>query len=127
MIPEDTILVTIELPITRELQPKSIHLTICFELENDDPPPGAPVHSLPDDDLRKVLILSDGRQRAITVAGLKPAILISEYWDAVDRFLATNDRSHLVLFEDEAVYDISGLPHIFETRSNVLHRLAFEF
>jgi hypothetical protein len=51
------------------------------------------------------------------------ASAIGHYWVAVNRFLRTNDPSHLAPFEGKGIRDIAGKLWPFETRPNVLRRL----
>lgn len=74
--------------------------------------------------LRQLPIYSRGRAVTITVAGYEPAALIGRYMAAVRAFLASNDPADLAPFVGEAVADVTGQRHPFETRSNVLYRLA---
>jgi len=73
---------------------------------------------------RKVLIYSDGKEHAITVAKFRTASLIGEHMAAVRWFVQTNDLRHLEPFAGKSVKDISGKRFPLETRPNVLHRLA---
>jgi hypothetical protein len=74
--------------------------------------------------LRAVLIYTDGKKQKIVVQGYEPAALIGAYWDAVGKFLQTNDPAHLAPFVGEQITDATGNVHTLETRPNVLYRLA---
>ncbi len=52
------------------------------------------------------------------------ASLVGRYLHAVRQFLETNRISVLTEFSGESVFDIAGKTHPFETRPNVLYRLA---
>jgi hypothetical protein len=69
-----------------------------------------------------IAMCSDGKFRWITVSNDQTSI-IGQYWVAVNRFLATNDPSHLAPFDGKGVRDQSGRWVPFETRPNVLRRL----
>jgi hypothetical protein len=73
---------------------------------------------------RRMLIFSNGRSLAITVADFQSASLVGRYMAAVRRFLETNDRSVLEPFIGQSVRDATGKEHPFETRPNVLYRLS---
>jgi hypothetical protein len=73
---------------------------------------------------RRMLIFSNGRSLAITVADFQSASRVGRYMAAVRRFLETNDRSVLEPFIGQSVRDATGKEHPFETRPNVLYRLS---
>ena len=73
---------------------------------------------------RQLLIYSDGKESAITVAKFRTASRIGEYMAGVRWFVQTNDLRHLEPFVGKSVTDVTGKRHLFETRPNVLHRLA---
>ncbi len=73
---------------------------------------------------RKLLVYSDGREHVITVSKFKSASLVGEYMAGVRWFVQTNDLRHLEPFAGKSVKDVSGKRLPFETRPNVLHRLA---
>jgi hypothetical protein len=73
---------------------------------------------------RNMLIYSDGTERIITVAKFRTASRIGEYMAGVRWFVQTNDQRHLEPFAGKSVKDASGNSFPFETRPNVLHRLA---
>lgn len=73
---------------------------------------------------RRLLIYSGGQERTITVATSRAASRIGEYMAGVRWFLQTNDLDHLKPFIDQSVADSAGKAYLFETRPNVLHRLA---
>lgn len=74
--------------------------------------------------LRQLPLYSRGRAVTITVAGYEPAALIGRYMAAVRAFLESNDPANLAPFVGESVADVAGKRHVFETRPNVLYRLA---
>ena len=63
-----------------------------------------------------------GRQQPVTVT-VDATSDIASHWNAVNRFLATNDVRHLAPFEGMGVKDLGGKFHPYETRPNVLRRL----
>jgi hypothetical protein len=73
---------------------------------------------------RRMLIFSNGRSLVITVADFQSASLVGQYMAAVKHFLEKPDRSVLRPFVDQAVRDVVGKEHSFETRPNVLYRLS---
>lgn len=73
---------------------------------------------------RQIQFYSRGRALTITVPGYERAALVGRYLAAVKAFRDSNDPSHLVPFVDEGVTDAAGIYHPFETRPNVLYRLA---
>lgn len=71
------------------------------------------------------------RMQALTTAGrvklqlaFDEASLNGSHESAVGRFLEDNDTTHLKPFRGQSITDIDGKRHIFETRPNVLYRLA---
>ena len=76
-----------------------------------------------DDRQRQVVLYSDGQVLGVSVADYATAALIGRHMAAVKQFLRTNDPDHLAPFVGEAVTDLSGRTHPFETRPNVLYRL----
>jgi hypothetical protein len=73
---------------------------------------------------RQVQLYSGGQVVITTVPGYDPAALVGGYMAAVKEFLNTNDPSVLQRFVGESVVDVRGRRHVFETRPNVLYRLA---
>jgi len=74
---------------------------------------------------RRVLVISNGGAREITVAGFDASSLAMRHRAAVHAFVEeTNDPSSLKPFEGVSVRDTSGRSHLLETRPNVLYRLA---
>ena len=69
-----------------------------------------------------MVIASQGELRWIA-ARKKAARAIGYYWNAVNRFLMTNDASHLDSFRNHGVRDADGKYHPWETNENVLRRL----
>jgi hypothetical protein len=70
----------------------------------------------------EMAICSQAKFRWVKVSA-DQASTIGHYWVAVNRFLRTNDPSHLVPFEGQGVRDVAGRLWPFETRPNVLRRL----
>jgi hypothetical protein len=73
---------------------------------------------------REVGIISSGSAKAIIVRGFAKAQLAKAYSAAVKRFLETNDVAVLAPFEGQSITDINKRTYEFETRPNVLLRLA---
>jgi hypothetical protein len=73
---------------------------------------------------RRMLLFSGGKSLAITVGDFETASLVGRFMSAVGHFLETNNRSVLTPFFGQSVRDINGREHPFETRPNVLYRLA---
>lgn len=77
------------------------------------------------DDLpRRMLLFSQGRQIEVVLGSFDSASLVGCYLHAVREFLETRRISVLAPFSGESVRDIAGKTHPFETRPNVLYRLA---
>lgn len=70
------------------------------------------------------MIFSNGQQQVIQVDTFKSASRIGAYMAAVRWFLQTNELKHLEPFAGRFVKDTSGKRFPFETRPNVIHRLA---
>ncbi len=77
-----------------------------------------------DDRVRIMPIFSGGRSITVTIAGYEQSVLAGRYLAAVRAFRDSNDPSSLTPFVGEFVTDIHGKRHVFETRPNVLYRLA---
>jgi hypothetical protein len=73
---------------------------------------------------REVGIISDGSAKAIVVRGFAKAQLAKAYSAAVKRFVETNDVAALAPYEGQSITDIDKRTYLFETRPNVLLRLA---
>jgi len=73
---------------------------------------------------RRMLLYSKGREETITVPNHKSAKAVGYYMGQVSRFLETNDRSYISLYDGMSVTDIHGVTHPFETDPNALYRLA---
>jgi hypothetical protein len=71
-----------------------------------------------------MLIYSRGQRQLVTVGDFKTASQVGRFMAAVGRFLRSNDISHLNAFAGRSVTDIAGKNRPFETRPNVLYRLA---
>ena len=79
---------------------------------------------LTDNRLRRVPVLTDGRQRTVTVGGYEWARLAGEHHNAAGQFVRTNDPSHLEPFVGRSVKTVQGRRVPFETDPNELHRIA---
>lgn len=77
-----------------------------------------------DDRPRDLSLFTAGQALTITVPGYMPAALVGRYMAAVGVFLTSNDPANLTPFVGESVTDSTGIRHVFETRLNVLYRLA---
>jgi hypothetical protein len=77
-----------------------------------------------DNRVRVMPIYSRGRSIMVTIAGYEQSALAGRYMAAVRAFLRSNDPASLDPFVGEAVTDVRGKRHIFETRPNTLYRLA---
>ncbi len=73
---------------------------------------------------RRVPIIVEGRQRPIIVEGFEPASRVGKYYNAVHRYLDSNDPVHLEPFIGENVEDVRGRSYEFETDGNTLYRFA---
>lgn len=73
---------------------------------------------------REMSIYSRGQLRQLVLPGYDEAAKAGGYLDAVGKFLDSNDPAHLAPFAGQSVMDIEGIEHPFETRPNVLYRLA---
>jgi hypothetical protein len=72
---------------------------------------------------REMALFSRGRESVVTVDA-EAASRIGSYASAVREFLSTDDPSVLLPFEGESIRDRRGRRHVFETRPNVIYRLA---
>jgi len=72
---------------------------------------------------RETDIISGGRRYPIRVRGFEPASRIAQHKAAVRTFLALPDTVLLEPFQGEAVTDVTGRQHVFETNPNTLLRL----
>lgn len=77
-----------------------------------------------DNRVRVMPIFSAGRSITVTIAGYEQSALAGRYMAAVRAFRDSNDPGYLAPFVGEFVSDIHGKHHLFETRPNVLYRLA---
>jgi hypothetical protein len=69
-----------------------------------------------------VVMATGGKMRSVTVSH-DPSSDISRHWIAINRFLETNNPSHLATFVGKGLRDSVGAFHPFETRPNVLRKL----
>jgi len=74
--------------------------------------------------LRVVPLYSEGEELRVRVADYDTAKKAGDYMAAVGQLLRTNDAAHLAPFVGDGVRDITGTWYPFETRPNVLYRLA---
>ena len=73
---------------------------------------------------RRVLVLTDGRERTITVPNFKAASDVGKHWSAIGSFVRTADAAFLRPFVGKTVTDINGKSYVLETRPNVILRHA---
>jgi hypothetical protein len=76
--------------------------------------------------IRRVIFYSGGHKVDTVVQGYEPARLAGLYWEAVGEFLRTNDPAYLAPFEGVQIKDVNDNAYTFETRPNVVYRLANE-
>jgi hypothetical protein len=69
-----------------------------------------------------VLMATVGKIRDVTVTH-DASSDIGRHWVAINKFLETNDRSHLAPFAGLGFRDVKGRFHPFETRPNILRKL----
>lgn len=74
--------------------------------------------------LRRVPVLSRGRQHAITTEGYESARLAGLHFNAVGNFVRTNEIGYLKPFEGKSVRSARGKEFPLETDPNELHRIA---
>jgi len=77
-----------------------------------------------DNRLRKVLVMTRGRFRELTVRGFGEASLAAAHYVAAGQFVRTNDTRLLKPFEGKSVRAASGRNYPLETAPNALHRIA---
>jgi len=77
-----------------------------------------------DNRLRRVLVITGGRIRAVTVRGYEEAQSAGAHHNAAGQFVCTNDPRLLKPFKGRAVQGANGQQYVLETDPNVLHRLA---
>jgi hypothetical protein len=73
---------------------------------------------------RRVPLYSNGKEEEVTVPNLRTARAVAGYMSQVRRFLETNDRGYISLYQGMSVTDIHGVNHPFETDPSTLYRLA---
>ncbi len=71
-----------------------------------------------------MLLFSDSRALQVVVGDFASASKIGRFMSAISVFLRTNKPTGLREFEGVSVTDVSGKTYVFETRPNVLYRLA---
>ncbi len=79
---------------------------------------------LQDNRARVMPIFSAGRSITVSIAGYEQSALAGRYMAAVGAFRDSNDPSYLAPFVGESITDVRGKRHLFETRPNMLYRLA---
>ena len=72
---------------------------------------------------RSMRIYEDGEIKTITVTNSRDAKFIGKYYDAVRKYLETNDASYLKPFKRRIIYDIDGMGHKFETDPNKIREI----
>lgn len=75
---------------------------------------------------RQIPLFTNGRWQVITVADYEQARAVGTYMGAVGNFLRTNEIDYLTPHQGLGIRDVNGLFHPFETRPNVVYRLAFD-
>jgi hypothetical protein len=75
---------------------------------------------------RRVIFYSGGHKVDTVVQGYEPARLAGLYWEAVSEFRQTNDPAFLAPFQGVQIKDVNDNTYTFETRPNVVYRLANE-
>ena len=80
--------------------------------------------TLDDNRTRQIAMIKGSTQTTIFVPGFAEASEIGKHYNAVNRFLKTNDPSSLEPFIGQSVKDVRGKNHPFETDPNSLYRLA---
>jgi hypothetical protein len=77
-----------------------------------------------DDRLRKVLVMTRGRFRELTVRGFAEASLAGAHHHVAGQFVRTNDITLLKPFAGKSVRAATGRKYPLETDPNALHRIA---
>lgn len=77
-----------------------------------------------DNRVRVLPLFSAGRSLTVTIAGYEQSALAGRYLAAVRAFRDSNDPRYLDPFVGAFVTDVRGQRQVFETRPNVLYRLA---
>ncbi len=73
---------------------------------------------------RRMKLFSNGRELYVVLSDFDSASIVGRYLHAVRVFLDTNRTSVLASYSGKSVQDIAGKTYPFETRPNVLYRLA---
>ena len=73
---------------------------------------------------RRVLTLTRGAERTLTVRDYPEAVKAGRLWAAAGQFVRTNQIDHLTEFVGDGLIDTKGKFHPFETDPNTIHRLA---
>ena len=74
--------------------------------------------------LRMLMIPTPGGPREIAVRSSRAASLLGDYWNAVQGYLETGDKSRLAKFQGKSVTDASGAKLPLLTDLNELDRLG---
>ena len=80
--------------------------------------------TLKDNRPRRVPMAKGSQQHEIKVPDFSTASDVGKYYNAVLRFLSTNDPIYLSAFVGRSIKDVRGKSHAFETDPNALYRLA---
>jgi hypothetical protein len=73
---------------------------------------------------RRVLVITKGRIRVVTVDGYEEARLVGQHYQAAGDFVRTNDIQVIKPFDGQSVRPVKGKPIPLETDPNALHRIA---
>lgn len=73
---------------------------------------------------RRVLVITAGRARPLTVRGYEQARLVGEHYQAVGEFVRKNAPELIDPFKGRAVQAVNGRRYVLETNPNALHRIA---
>ena len=74
--------------------------------------------------LRRVLVITGGRIRKLIVDTQKDARLAGKHYNAVGKFVSTNDITQIDPFKGRFVQAANGRRYVLETDPNVLHSIA---
>jgi hypothetical protein len=69
-----------------------------------------------------MVMATRGKMRSVTIPH-DTGTEISLHWNAINKFLETNDPAHLAAFVGKGLRDSDGALHPFEVRPNVLRKL----
>jgi hypothetical protein len=74
--------------------------------------------------LRMLMLPTPGGPREIAIRSSRAASLLGDYWNAVQKYLETGDKSRLAKFQGKSVTDASGAKLPLLTDVNELDRLG---